>query len=414
MSGFDPVPLHDRLGAMAAVGATAAGGVHRPACTAADKAARDLLASWLRDAGAALSIDAVGNMAGLFELAGPGAPVVMAGSHLDSQPQGGRFDGALGVVAAFVAASSLAERVRAGALRCRCNLAVVNWTSEEGARFQPSLLGSSVHAGQMALAEALACTDGDGVSLGAALRAIGYAGETPLPTAAAYVELHVECADALEASGERLGAFGRYWGAVKQRVAFLGEPQHTGPTPMAERRDALLAAARLICAVRTIAESAPGLLHSSVGRLEVQPNSPNVVPSEAVAFVELRSPEPSVLASAEAALEREVASASRSAGVRHQRRAVDRRPAGAFDAGLLTLADEEAAALGHTLRRLDTVAGHDAISMAALCPSAMLVVPSVGGICHSPAEFTDPQDVALGAALLGRVLARLCVDGPDA
>ena len=409
-----PARLSEMLDAMAQVGATAAGGVHRPAGTAADGAARDLLARWMDAAGMRVAIDGIGNMAGVLDLAGPDAPVVMAGSHLDSQPQGGRFDGALGVVAACAAALDLRAQASSGTLRSRCNLAVVNWTNEEGARFQPSLLGSSVHAGTVPLHDALACRDGDGVTLGAALQAIGYAGWDALPHPAAYVELHIEGGPVLDEAGERLGAFTRYWGAVKQRVTFIGEQAHTGPTPMRVRRDALLGAARLVCALRQMADDAPGLLHSSAGRIEVQPNSPNVVPGEAALFVELRSPDPAVLRWAEAELTRQVAAAAGSAAVRAEASVPDCRPAGTFDARLAALASQEAARMGHALRALDTVAGHDAISMAALCPALMLVVPSVDGLCHNPREFTRPEDTALGAALLTRVLGRLCRDGVGA
>lgn len=410
----EPGRLQRMLSEMDAVGATPAGGVHRPAATGPDGAARDLLRVWMEASGMQVSVDPIGNMAGLLELAGPGAPVVMAGSHLDSQPQGGRFDGALGVVAACAAARDLQDQVRAGTLRACCNLAVVNWTGEEGARFQPSLVGSGAYAGALPLDWALARMDGEGVSLGAALQAIGYAGSGALPRPAAYLELHVECGPVLQEAGARLGVFTRYWGASKQRITFAGEAAHTGPTPMARRHDALLGAARLVVALRDMADRAPGLLHSSAGRIEVRPNSPNVVPSEAVMFVELRSPEPDVLVWAETELARQIELASEAACVRHRAGPTERRPAGAFDAGLTALVETEAAAMGHAVRHLDTVAGHDAISLTALCPSAMLVVPSVGGLCHSPAEFTDPADVALGAALLSRVLARLCRDGVPA
>ena len=402
------------LAAMDAVGATPAGGVHRMAATPADGAARDLLRGWMQELGMQVCIDPIGNMAGVLDLAGPGAPVVMAGSHLDSQPQGGRFDGALGVVAACAAAHDVLDQVRAGTLRPRCNLAVANWTGEEGARFQPSLLGSGAYAGTLGLDWALARTDGEGTSLAAALQAIGYAGAGALPRPAAYIELHVECGRVLDDAGARLGVFARYWGASKQRITFIGEAAHTGPTPMARRRDALLGAARLALALRDMADRAPGLLHSSAGRIEVQPNSPNVVPAEATVFTELRSPDPAVLAWAEAELAWQAAAAGAAAGVRHLAGPVERRPAGAFDPGLAALAVQAAMAMGHGVLSLDTVAGHDAISLAALCPSVMLVVPSVGGVCHNPAEFTHPEDVALGAALLARTLALLCRDGVPA
>lgn len=299
-------------------------------------------------------------------------------------------------------------------LRPHCNLVVVNWTGEEGARFQPSLVGSGAYTGALPLDWALSRTDGDGISLGAALQAIGYAGTGALPRPAAYVELHIECGRVLDDAGHRLGVFTRYWGASKQRITFLGEAAHTGPTPMPRRRDALLGAARLIVAVRDMADRAPGLLYSSAARIEVHPNSPNVVPAEVTLFIELRSPEPDVLAWAETELTRQALLAAQSAAVQHRPGPVDRRPAGAFDVGLAMIAGQEAAAMGHTVQHLDTIAGHDAISLAAICPSLMLVVPSVGGICHNPAEFTRPEDVVLGVALLTRTLARLCADGVPA
>ena len=390
--------------------------MHRLAGSAADGAARGLLCRWFTELGLRLVIDPVGNMAGVAELAGPDAPVVMAGSHLDSQPFGGRFDGALGVVAAVEAAAVLRAALRAGTLAPRCNLAVVNWTSEEGARFQPSLLGSAVFTGSIETSAALAQRDGDGLTLGAALQAIGYAGTGSLPRPAAYVELHIECATALEEAGERLGLFTRYWGSVKHRVAFLGEAAHTGPTPMAVRRDALLGAAYLIAALREMAERAPGVLHSSVGRIEISPNSPNVVPAEAVLFVELRSADPGVLQWAEAELGQCAPQAARRAEVELAWRGVERRPAGRFDARLLALCTEAAAGLAAGLAasglpELATVPGHDAISLARICPAAMLVVPSVGGICHNPAEFTAAEDTLLGAEALTRALWRLCERG---
>jgi N-carbamoyl-L-amino-acid hydrolase len=393
--------------AMASIGATPPGGVHRLAASADDGAARDLLATWFDALGMRVHVDAIGNMAGVLDLAGAGAPLVMAGSHLDSQPNGGRFDGALGVVAACEAASVLRDT----ATPCRCNLAVANWTGEEGARFQPSLLGSSVFAGTMPAAEALERRDREGTSVAAALDAIRHRGTDVLPRPDAYLELHVECGPELEQAGARLGRFTGYWGAIKHRVAFIGAQAHTGPTPMAMRRDALLGAAYLVAALRDMAARAPGVLHTSTGRIDVSPNSPNVVPAEAVLFVELRGLDPAVLDWAEAELTREAASAAERANVALEWRATERRPAGRFDPGLLDLCAAEAAAIGVTVRDLATVPGHDAISLAAICPSAMLVVPSVGGICHHPDEFTREDDLVLGTEVLTRALWRLCHDG---
>ena len=348
---------------------------------------------------------------GVLDLAGPDAPVIAAGSHLDSQPGGGRFDGALGVVAAYEAATVLNASAKTGTLAARCNLAVVNWTNEEGARFQPSLLGSGVFVGQLDGPAALARQDRGGVALGDALQAIGYRGTATLPRPAAYVELHVECGTALEQAGAPLGIFTQYWGVVKHRLAFIGAQAHTGPTPMAERRDAALGAAYLIAALREMVEQAPGILHTSTGRIDITPNSPNIVPAEAVLFVELRSVDPAVLAWAEAALQRCAAEAAGRARVDLQWRAAERRPAGRFDARLAALCRAEAEAAGFAARDLATVPGHDAISLSSICPAIMLTVPSAGGICHDASEFTAPADLVTGADMLTRVLWRLCSEG---
>ena len=268
----------------------------------------------MRDAGLAVTVDAMGNIFGLLDLAGPDAPVVMTGSHLDSQPHGGRLDGAYGVLAACEAAKAVRERLITEGRPARCNLAIVDWTNEEGARFQPSILGSSVYAGLLDLDDALSRRDGDGITVAEALHTIGYAGSGSFPRPQAYVELHVECNGVLEAKGLRFGAITRHWGAVKYRLAFIGKQSHTGATPMAERRDALLGAARLIERIRGLAERAPATLHTSVGRLEVRPNSPNVVPGEAVMFIELRSADQRTMDLAETEMLRDVAAIAAETG----------------------------------------------------------------------------------------------------
>ncbi len=408
---IDAARLHGLMAGFLAHGATPDGGMHRLALSPEDGAARDHLVGWMRAQGLRLSVDALGNMVGLLDWAGPDAPVVMSGSHLDSQPHAGRYDGAYGVLAACEALLAVREAAGASGIAPRCNLAIVNWTSEEGARFQPSLLGSSVFAGLLDADDALARVDGDGVSVATALAGIGYAGRQHCPRPDAYVELHVECGPELERAGARFGVVTRHWGAVKYRLAFLGRQAHTGPTPMAERQDALLAAAQLIVAIGALPAAAAGVLHSSVGRLEVSPNSPNVVPGEAVLFIELRSPQPEVLDWAERAMLAAAAKAAAAARVRQEVRFIDRRAVGVFDAGLIALATGEAAALGVATRKLDTIAAHDAICMIPLCPAVVLNVPSVGGICHHPSEFTKPEDLELGAEILARILWRLCRDG---
>ncbi len=404
-----------RLGALMATfgqfGGATDGGMHRLALSAEDGQARDEFARWISNAGLKATVDPMGNMFGATAWAGDGAPMVMMGSHLDSQPHGGRLDGAYGVLAACEAFLAVAERLRREGTAPRCDLALVNWTNEEGARFQPSILGSSVYAGLLDRDYALGRTDGDGVSVREALRAIGYAGTGQFPKPQAYLELHVECNDVLESKGLRFGAVARHWGAIKYRLAMIGRQAHTGATPMADRRDALLGAARLIDRIRALAEAAPALLHASVGRLEVRPNSPNVVPGEAVMFIELRSAEQEAMDWAEAELLRSAEAIAASAGLTFEIRAVDHRAVGYFDAGLIALATEEASTLAVATETLDCVAANDANCMIPICPSVVLNVPSVGGLCHHPAEHTEQVDLELGADLLARVVWRLCRDG---
>jgi len=401
----------ERFAAFSRIGATGDGGVHRVEATPANGEARRQLVAWMKADGFSVRIDRVGNIFGLLELAGPGAPWALAGSHIDSQPHGGRFDGAYGVIAALEAAAALRDEI--GGQKPKLNLAVVAFAGEEGARFK-TLLGSRAYAGVTPVETVLADKDVAGVSLGDALDAIGFLGDDagpPLP--AAYVELHVECGSQLETRGARLGIFERWWGAHKLDVTFLGEAAHTGPTPMAKRRDALYAAAQVIAGVRHLADSAPvGELHTSVGKLVVSPNSPNVVPSAVTASVELRSPKDEVMAEARARLMEMISVACATARATYRIERDELRRPGRFDEALGTLARAVAAPLGFEPMAVETLPGHDAVTLAAFCPVLMLTVPSRNGLCHHPDEWTAPEDLELGAAWLQGVLRRLALEGP--
>ncbi len=400
----DAGALHRMMAEVSAFGATPGGGLNRMAATPDEGHARDWLRSWFEAHGLRTLVDPIGNLVGILDLAGDGAPLVLSGSHLDSQPFGGCFDGAYGVVAACQAALA----IRAAGGQPTHNLGIVSWTNEEGARFQPSLIGSSVFAGLLGLEDTLRIRDGDGVTLGDALAAIGYRGADSIPRPAAYVELHVECGPELEAAGLSLGVMDGWWGAVKLRVSFLGAQSHTGPTAMALRRDALRAAGALITAIADLADDAnrdgPEVLYTSVGRLEVEPNSPNVVPGRATLFIELRSPEAEVLARAETVLMARIAAAATSARVGWRLDNRLHRPAGLFDPGLVALAQE----VRPEAKRLTTIAAHDAIPLSTICPAVVVVTPSVGGMCHHEAEFTKPEDLEHGLRLLTAMLWRLC------
>lgn len=390
---------------VAQVGRTPAGGLYRLAASKEEGQARDIVCDWLRARGFSLRIDPVGNVFAMLELAGPDAPWVLSGSHLDSQPRGGRYDGAYGVIAACLAADAIRQAAPAG---CTANLGVVIWTNEEGARFAPSMMGSGVYAGHYATDYALSRTDADGVSVRDALQAIGYHGQDTGPAhPAAYVELHIEQGPELEATQTAVGVVEGNWGTMKYIVTMKGVAAHTGPTAMDLRHDALLAAAHLIAACRELSDRTGGKLLTSVGRLDVSPNSSNVVAEQVKVYAEMRATDNDLLTANCKAFEAAAADAAKRAFVTHELAQVTDRPAGTFDAGLCDLIAQVAQGKGLAHRRLSTVAGHDAVSMRKRCPSAMIFVPSVQGISHNEAELTHPRDLANGLEMLGEVMLRL-------
>lgn len=401
--------LFDRF---AGCGRTAGGGVERLCASAADGEARAAFADALLEAGAETLTDGVGNQFGVFRLAGRrDAPLVMMGSHLDSQPKGGRFDGALGVAAAAGVGAALKRAAREGE-RFDADFCAVNWTNEEGARFRPSLLGSGVYLGRHRREAALACVDDDGVTLREALTAISQLGSDAPPTApACYLELHVEQGTALETSGRTIGLVTACWGAAKFDVVFQGEQAHTGPCPMERRRDALLAAAYLIADARAIADRREGLVHSSVGRLVVLPNSANVVPAETRLSLEIRSPDDAVLREAAAEAAAAIGEAAERAGVVLARCERADRPVRALPEAAPALVERCATSLGHGSLRLATVAGHDALSFVGVCPTALVFVPSVGGVAHNEAEETADSDLQAGFDVMLEAATRLCRAG---
>lgn len=404
----------DEFTALSQIGATTGGGMHRLCATPSDGAARDWLSGRLKAAGARVHVDEIGNVFGLFEFV-PSAPYVLTGSHIDSQPTGGKYDGAYGVVASLVAAADIAERVHRGEITPRRNLAVVDWTNEEGARFQPSLMGSSVFTGALALDEALLVTDTSGISVGEALEGIGYRGTNPLDVPIeAYAEIHVEQSSNLEQNGINVAAVTASWAAYKYDLEIQGEQSHTGSTLMAERRDALLGAALVTAGVRSIADSHPeGLLHSSVTGLQTYPDSPNVVTSHATLHVEIRSADYNALAPAEAEFLELIESAATAASVDIKiQQSWHRQPARYWDPSE-RIAHAAAARVNLSSMSLLTVSGHDSIALNKVAPTVMLFVPSAGGHAHSEREFTEPRDLCNGVTLLQEVLCDLLIEDLD-
>lgn len=405
--------LLDQFGAFGASGA----GINRLAASHADQQARDHLCNWFERHGFVTLIDAVGNVFGVLKLGrGDEGRSFFCGSHLDSQPNGGRFDGTLGVVCACIAGLVIRDHVLQGRVEPEFGTFVVaNWTGEEGARFQPSLLGSRVFAGSMPVEDALNIKDGQSESLCAALTEIGYHGSATPPDPDHYLELHIEQGAKLEEAGVPIGIVSSCWGARKLRVIIAGQPDHTGPTPMPERRDALLAAAELIVRTHEISKLSASTLHSSVARIEVSPNSPNTVADNVELWIEFRSADTQALDEAVSQIQQcldETAVATK-CGISIRER--ETRDVVIFDEAASFVVAEALDRSGIPHLGLETIAGHDAVQLQSICPSTLLFVPSHEGVSHSPDEYTSEADIRAGfdammqsvGALISRPVAKV-------
>jgi N-carbamoyl-L-amino-acid hydrolase len=400
--------LHDLIATFAAIGSTGDGGVCRLAATSLDKDARDLFLREIGNRGLLPRIDTIGNMFGVAVLEPASKDVVITGSHLDSQPTGGRYDGVYGVLAGLLAVQAVRDRAIADPGKARRNLAVANWTNEEGARFQPSLTGSSVFAGSLPLEQAYACKDGDGVTLGDALVAIGYRGTSPLELEPVrYLELHVEQGDQLERAAADIAAVSGAWMTRKMSVVFEGDVSHTGPTPMGRRRDALRAAARAIEALYSEIERANAGAHAAAARISVFPNSPNVVAGRVRVWFEIRhADEAVVLAISDGFLAR-IAQEAAAIGVDISIAADERRAAPTLDPAGLDVVRGAARDLGMKTLVLKTITGHDALAIQKRIPSSLIFVPSRDGLSHNPREFTAPDALDKGYEVLVETLWRM-------
>ncbi|MGI5467175.1 M20 family metallo-hydrolase [Streptomyces sp. CA-132043] len=394
-------------------GETRGGGVERQAATAADGEQRAWLHQWLTDRGAEVHYDGVGNQFGLFTVT-PGAPYVLSGSHLDSQPLGGRYDGAYGVLASAHAAHRAVRQWATAGSSPRYNVAVVNWFNEEGSRFKPSMMGSSVFTGKLPAETALATTDPAGTTVEDALRAIGTIGDYEGPDVAAYAEIHIEQGRGLENEDTTIGLVDSTWAARKYQVVVRGDQSHTGSTIMADRRDALLGASLLVVAVRELAEeSTQTPLHTSVSEMTILPNSPVVVAREVRLHVDLRSPDEALLDAAAKKLAGTIPGIEERASVSIEQVQTHGWGVAPFPAAGVELAAQAADDLGLSHQNVMTVAGHDSVNMKDVAPSIMLFVPSVEGISHNEGEFTHDQDVCAGTDLLTEVLHRLMSGAMD-
>ena len=390
---------------LARIGATPKGGVCRLALTDLDRQGRDLVAAWLREAGCSVEIDGVGNIFAVRPGTDSTAPVVFAGSHIDTQPSGGKFDGNYGVLAGLEVLRTLND-ARVATSR---PVGVAIWTNEEGSRFVPVMGGSGAFAGVFNPEHLRAQRDVDGVSFGDALAQIGYAGETPVGvrTLDAYFEAHIEQGPILEREGKVIGVV---TGALGQRwydCVLTGQDAHAGPTPMETRRDALLGAAKVIEAVRALALRHGPDGRGTVGFVQVKPNSRNVVPGRVALSVDLRHPDDRALATMDAQLKDAAASIARDLRLECDLRQVDQFPSSRFDAKCIALVRDAATALDLPWREMPSGAGHDAIYVARVAPTSMIFVPCKDGISHNETEDARPEHLEAGAnVLLHAMLAR--------
>jgi N-carbamoyl-L-amino-acid hydrolase len=389
---------------VATFGATENNGVDRQAATPEDKLSRDWFAAFAEQRGWELRVDGIGNMFALVEFV-PGAPYILIGSHLDSQPLGGRFDGAYGVIAALHAAERVEQRIKAdtgtNSGEVRYNLAVVNWFNEEGGRFAPSIMGSSVFAGLMDEDEMLAVRDLSGVSVDEALAAIGYRGTDARPEVAGYAEIHIEQGRILEREGITLGAVDYSWYTQKLDIEVLGEQSHTGATAMADRRDALVAASKVVLLVHDVVRQFDDeAIVSSVGRFTVEPNSPIVVPRRVHLVADLRSASPEIVADARSSLLADIAKVAEELDIRINVRDFDIRDIQRYPQAGIELTQKVAADLGLSVRPIRTMAGHDSVPMNRIVPTVMMFIPSVDGVSHCEREFSTDEDMVAGVDAL--------------
>ncbi len=381
----------------AAIGATPKGGICRLTLTDLDRQVRDWFRAQAQALGCRVTVDDMGAMFARREGQHDVPPIAM-GSHLDTQPTGGKFDGVLGVLAALEALRVLVE----AGYETHAPIEVVNWTNEEGARFAPAMIASGVFGGAFERDWAVMRADRAGVRFGDALEAIGYSGTErcgahPL---SAFFELHIEQGPILEAEAKEIGVVTGVQGIRWFEATIIGQDAHTGATPMGRRKNALIGAARLVERIDAIALARPPLAVGTVGLLEVKPNSRNVVPGEVFLTIDLRHPHTAVLDEMEAAVMQSAREVCDPLGLVCTVTKIWDEPPTRFDPGCIAAVRRAAATSGYSSRDMVSGAGHDAVYVARVAPTAMIFVPCRDGISHNEAEFSSKEQCAAGAQVL--------------
>lgn len=390
---------------LARIGATAKGGNCRLALTTLDGEGRDLVVGWMRDAGLTIRVDQLGNIFGSRAGQDATRAPVMTGSHIDTQPTGGKFDGCYGVLAGLEVMRTLNDH----AVQTEAPLEVVIWTNEEGSRFLPVMMGSGVFVNRFTLDTALEARDNAGSSVREELAAIGYAGSEPVGgyPVDAYFEAHIEQGPILEAENIVIGAVTGSLGVRWYDVTVTGMEMHAGPTPMAVRKDALLAASELVQTVIQVANANQPHGRGTVGVLNVHPSSRNVIPGRVDFTVDLRHIDAVTLDAMDDRLRKAFSEISNRHGVQLDLRLAQYNPPTPFDPALIEMVRQGAAR--HQLSAMDIVtgAGHDAVHMALNYPTAMIFVPCKDGVSHNEIEDAKPEHLTAGCnVLLDAMVAR--------
>jgi N-carbamoyl-L-amino-acid hydrolase len=402
----DEARLWQRLGEMAQIGAIAGNGVNRAAFSAEDIRARCLLVSWAEARRFHVSMDGIGNLFVRRPGRDASADPVMSGSHMDSQPRGGRFDGIYGVLAALEALEAIDE----AGVETRRAIELVAWSNEEGGRFAPCTMGSAVHTGAKTLVEVVGIRDNEGVllkdALAETLAALPQARKRAFKTpVAAYIEAHIEQGPLLELAGKTIGVVTGIQGLRWFNIEVCGETAHAGTTPLRVRKDAVRGAVAIIQALAELTRDPDDVTRYTVGRMLVTPNSTNSVASHVLFSVDVRHPDLATiekLGNSVEALAREVAApcSVKVTPTLHDDPCT-------FHAGVVDTIEKAAATLGVSNMRLPSGASHDAMYMARVCPTGMIFVPCEKGVSHNEAENAKPGDLAAGARVLTAALLDL-------
>ena len=387
---------------MARIGATPKGGVCRLTLTDLDRDGRDLFVRWCKEAGCTVKVDQMGNIFARRPGKNNALAPVGTGSHLDSQPTGGRFDGVYGVLAGLEVIRTLNDL----GIETERPVEASVWTNEEGSRFAPAMVGSGVYAGVFTLEYGHSRTDQQGKTIGEELARIGYLGSEPMGNRPvhAFFETHIEQGPILEHEGQTIGVVTDAQGQRWYELTLTGQESHAGPTPMPVRRDALLGAAKVIQLVNEI-----GLAHapnavSTVGMITSYPNSRNVIPGRVFLTVDFRNPDNADLTRMDAELKAGVARIAAESRLEHDLKQIFQYDCVHFDESCVAMVRNGAQALGYVTRDIVSGAGHDACYMSKVTPTAMVFVPCIGGISHNEIEDAKPEHLEAGCNVLLRAM----------